>query len=114
MADKDGGLGFGAGFLFGAAIGLAIGFLYSPRPGEETRELAREEVGKIRERTVEVLARLEKTASEAMKTAQARLEELERATQRVATAAEEAERTTADAMKKAQEKLEAQAERQAR
>jgi len=113
MADKDGGPGFSAGFIVGGVIGLAIGFLYSPRPGEETRELAREEAGKIRERTVEVLARLEKTASEAMKTAQAKLEELEKVTQRAATAAEEAERTTAEAMKKAQEKLGAQAERQA-
>ncbi len=112
MADKDGGPGFSAGFIVGAVIGLAIGFLYSPRPGEETRELAREGAGKVRERTVEILARLEKTASEAMKTAQAKLEELEKVAQRAAAAAEEVERTAADAMKKAQEKLEAQGEKQ--
>jgi|GEM_PF-904106 gas vesicle protein len=112
MADRDGGLGFSSGFVVGAAIGLAIGFLYSPRAGEETRELAREGAGKVRERTVEALARLEKTASEVMRMAQAKLEDLERVTERAAVAAQEAERTTADAMKRAQEKLEAQGEKQ--
>ena len=29
MADKDSGAGVGIGFIFGAAIGLVIGFLYA-------------------------------------------------------------------------------------
>ena len=37
--NKDTGLSFTIGFLFGAVVGAAIGFLYAPKPGRETREL---------------------------------------------------------------------------
>ena len=91
MADKDGAPGFGTGFIVGAVVGLAIGFLYAPKAGEETRELAREKVEKLRERAAESLARLEKTASEVMDAAQAKLKELEKVTERAAAAAKGAE-----------------------
>ena len=39
MADKDSGTGFVIGFFVGAVVGLAIGFLYAPKPGVETRKL---------------------------------------------------------------------------
>ena len=91
MAEKNGSPGFGTGFVMGAVIGLAIGFLYAPKPGEETRELARESVEKVREKAVASLKKLEKTASEAMDAAQAKLKELEKVTERAAAAAKEAE-----------------------
>jgi len=56
MAEKDKGIGFAIGFIAGTAIGLAIGFLYAPRPGEETRQLLKEkaeEMKKVREAAVE-------------------------------------------------------------
>ena len=36
MADDNGKLSY---FLAGLGVGIAIGVLYAPRPGEETREL---------------------------------------------------------------------------
>ncbi|MBI2958310.1 MAG: YtxH domain-containing protein [Chloroflexi bacterium] len=39
--------GLGIGLLFGAAVGLVIGLLYAPRPGQETRELVKERAQEI-------------------------------------------------------------------
>ena len=39
MSDKDTASGLGIGLIVGAAIGLAVGFLYAPHAGEETRAL---------------------------------------------------------------------------
>jgi len=80
----------------GAIIGLAIGFLYAPKPGEETRELARESVDKVREKAMASLRKLERTASEAMEAAQTKLKELEKVTERAAAAAKEAEPPAAE------------------
>jgi gas vesicle protein len=91
MAERDGSPGVGTGFVVGAIIGLAIGFLYAPKPGEETRELARESVDKVREKAMASLRKLERTASEAMEAAQTKLKELEKVTERAAAAAKEAE-----------------------
>ena len=91
MADKDGAPGFGTGFVIGAVIGLAIGFLYAPKPGEEMRGLARESVEKVREKAAASLTRLEKTASDVMEAAQAKLKELEKVTERAAAAVKGAE-----------------------
>jgi gas vesicle protein len=40
--NSDRWTGLGIGLVAGAAIGLAIGILYAPRPGKETREQLRE------------------------------------------------------------------------
>ena len=42
MAEKDSGASFAVGFLFGAVVGVAIGFLYAPKPGRETRAMLKE------------------------------------------------------------------------
>jgi len=47
MIDKDASIGFAIGFLVGATIGLGIGFLYAPRPGEETRKLVKEKLEEV-------------------------------------------------------------------
>lgn len=39
------GAGFGIGLLVGAIIGVAIGLLYAPRPGGETRAMVKEIAG---------------------------------------------------------------------
>ena len=41
MSDKDAGT-FAIGFLIGAITGVAIGFLYAPKSGRETRALLKE------------------------------------------------------------------------
>ena len=45
----------GIGFIVGAAIGLAIGFLYAPQPGEQTRALIREKAGKTKEKAEDII-----------------------------------------------------------
>ena len=46
---KESGTGFFAGLVVGAVIGLAIGFLYAPRPGAETRHIAKEKLASFGE-----------------------------------------------------------------
>ncbi len=65
MAEKDGGSGFAVGFLVGAVLGLAIGFLFAPRSGAETRELLKEKAAVARERAAEVVQRVKEAAKKA-------------------------------------------------
>lgn len=64
MADKDTGLSFSTGFILGAVVGVAIGFLYAPKPGKETRELLKEKAEKAREKASEVAEKAKETAAE--------------------------------------------------
>jgi gas vesicle protein len=73
MADRDGGTGFGVGLLVGAALGLAIGFLFAPRPGTETRQLLKEKAKTARERAAEITRKVRETAGEAVKKAQTKI-----------------------------------------
>jgi gas vesicle protein len=49
---------------------LAIGFLFAPRPGEETRQLLKEKAVAARERAAEITKKVRETAGEAVKKAQ--------------------------------------------
>jgi len=40
--NKDSAGGMGIGFLIGAVVGLAVGFLFSPHSGKENREIIKE------------------------------------------------------------------------
>jgi len=71
MAEKDTGTSFASGFILGAVVGVAIGFLYAPKPGKETRALLKEKAEKAREKASEVA---EKAKEEAVK-AEKRVEE---------------------------------------
>jgi gas vesicle protein len=75
MADRDGGSGFAIGLIVGAVLGLAIGFLFAPQPGEETRRLLKERVGIARERAAEAAKKVRQTAGEAVKRARAKADE---------------------------------------
>ena len=55
MSDKDNGTSFAIGFIVGAVIGMAVGFLYAPRPGEEMRAMIREKAGKTKEKAEEII-----------------------------------------------------------
>jgi gas vesicle protein len=73
MADGDRGSGFAIGLIVGAVLGLAVGFLFAPRPGAETRQLLREKAETARERATEVVQKMRETAAEAAKKAQTKI-----------------------------------------
>lgn len=56
MAEKDTGTSFAIGFILGAAVGVAIGFLYAPQPGRETRALLKEKAERAAEKAKEAAA----------------------------------------------------------
>lgn len=75
MSNGNGYAGFGYGFLAGAVIGLAVGILYAPKSGRETRMLLREKaseewekagevVGEVREKAGEVVERMKEKVAE--------------------------------------------------
>jgi len=51
--DSLGGLGIG--FLLGAVVGIAVGMLYAPRPGEETRAMLYDKADEVREKVGEAV-----------------------------------------------------------
>jgi gas vesicle protein len=48
--NKDTGGRFFAGLILGAIIGAAVGLLYAPKPGTETRRLLKEKALSIKEK----------------------------------------------------------------
>ena len=50
MSEKEGGSNFLVGFIIGAIAGVAIGLLYAPKSGKETRALLREKASSVTER----------------------------------------------------------------
>ena len=62
MAEKDTGAGFAVGFLFGAVVGVAIGFLYAPKPGSETRAMLKEKAETAAEKAKETAEKARETA----------------------------------------------------
>jgi gas vesicle protein len=57
MGDKEGGSSFLVGFIIGAIAGVAIGFLYAPKAGKETRALLKEKAGQLKEKASEMFSR---------------------------------------------------------
>jgi gas vesicle protein len=77
MSEKDGGSSFLIGFIIGAVAGIAVGFLYAPKSGRETRALLKEKVGEVREKATEVTEKAKEVASEAGRRVRERLEHRE-------------------------------------
>jgi len=57
MGEKDSGNSFLFGFLLGAIAGVAVGFLYAPKPGRETRAILKEKAGELKEKAGDVINR---------------------------------------------------------
>jgi len=70
MADGDRGSGFAIGLIVGAVLGLAVGFLFAPQSGKETRQLLREKAETARERAADITRKVRETAGETVKKAQ--------------------------------------------
>ena len=67
MSDKDSGSSFAIGFLVGAIAGMAIGILYAPKPGKETRAMLKEKADELKEKASEVSEKAREAALEAGK-----------------------------------------------
>jgi len=66
MNEKDTG-SFAIGFLVGAVVGVAIGFLYAPKAGKETRAMLKEKAMEVKEKAGEVTEKAKEAATEAGK-----------------------------------------------
>jgi len=71
MAERDSCPSFAIGFIIGAVVGVAIGFLYAPKPGRETRALLKEKAEMAAEKAKEAAQK----AKEAAIRAERRVEE---------------------------------------
>ena len=70
MNDRDAG-GFFAGIVVGAIIGVALGFLFAPRAGEETREVLLQKASEAKAKASELSGKVRKVASEVQEKFQA-------------------------------------------
>ena len=75
MDNRSGAGGFAIGIILGAVVGLAIGFLYAPRPGQETREMLREKAKEVREKGAEFAGRAQEAAEDVGKKVRDKLEQ---------------------------------------
>jgi gas vesicle protein len=66
MSEKESG-SFAIGFVLGAVVGVAIGFLYAPKPGRETREMIKEKAEHAAEKAKDAAVKAEKTVEDKLK-----------------------------------------------
>ena len=71
MSNRDNTTSFLSGLILGAIVGLAIGFLYAPQSGKETRELLSEKTAVARQKAAEVAKKVKQTADQALKKVEA-------------------------------------------
>lgn len=64
MSEKEGGSNFLVGFIIGAIAGVAIGLLYAPKSGKETRALLKEKASNVTEKIRGTAKEAEKKARE--------------------------------------------------
>ena len=55
MSASDSATSFGIGLLVGVAAGIAIGVLYAPRAGSETRTMLKEKAEAAKDRAEEII-----------------------------------------------------------
>jgi len=70
MSNRDAS-SFLSGLIIGAVLGVAIGFLYAPQAGKETRELLKEKADIAKQKAVELSKKVRETAEETIKKVQA-------------------------------------------
>ncbi len=56
MSNSNSGSRFGIGLILGLAVGVALGFLFAPRTGKETRELVKDKATDVCETAKDLTA----------------------------------------------------------
>ena len=74
MDNRNSGAMMGVGLVAGMALGLAIGMLYAPRPGKETRTMLKERAMEIKEKTGEMAEDLKERAGSMMQMTKERMQ----------------------------------------
>ena len=77
MENKDSGNSFTLGLLIGAAVGVALGFLYAPKPGTETREMLKQRAEDAKKRAEELAEKTREAAADAKKKVEGRFKPAE-------------------------------------
>jgi gas vesicle protein len=67
MSNSDSGSRFGIGLILGLAIGAALGFLFAPRSGKETRDMLKDKAHGVSETARDLTADRRKVYTETWK-----------------------------------------------
>ena len=67
MNDSKSGPGFGVGLILGMAIGAALGFLFAPRSGKETRDMVIDKAADVSATVKDLTANRQKVYTETWK-----------------------------------------------
>ena len=67
MDDKNSGPGFGIGLILGIAVGAALGFIFAPRSGKETREMVKDKAADVSASVKDLTADRQKVYTETWK-----------------------------------------------
>jgi gas vesicle protein len=57
MGEREGGSGFLIGFIVGVIAGAAVGILYAPKAGKETRAMLKEKASELKEKAGDMFTR---------------------------------------------------------
>ena len=64
--NRDSSSGFFAGLIIGAIIGVAVGLLYAPQHGSETRRMVKEKAVEAKEKAAGAVRRMKDAVSSRM------------------------------------------------
>jgi gas vesicle protein len=67
MSDKNSASGFGIGLILGIAVGAALGFLFAPRSGKETRGMVKDKAADVSATVKDLTANRRKVYTETWK-----------------------------------------------
>jgi gas vesicle protein len=69
MTEHSDGRSFVTGMIMGALVGLAVGFLYAPKPGSETRAMIKEKASHAAEEAKHIVEKAREKANSIIATA---------------------------------------------
>ena len=74
MEGNERAAGLGLGLLVGAAIGLALGFMYAPKSGKETREMVKQKANEVADRAGKMMGEARERGKKIMEDAKGKAE----------------------------------------